>query len=123
MNACPDERQLQRFLSGETPGPEDSSVSAHVETCVACQRRLGGGPPPPYLALEYVAGGSLLSRVPLAPAEAARVVLAVARAVAFTHRQGIVHRDLKAANVLLVSGGCEPPGNSSGEEPGGSHPP
>src|SRR5262249_52820765 len=35
------------------------------------------------------------------------------------HLRGIVHRDLKPGNVLLASGGREPPDSGSG----GSHPP
>src|SRR5262245_46399671 len=62
----------------------------------------------PYFTLEYVAGGSLthkLSGTPLPPAEAARLVEQLARAVHFAHRKGIVHRDLKPGNVLLAEDG------------------
>jgi eukaryotic-like serine/threonine-protein kinase len=58
----------------------------------------------PYLALEYVGGGSLaqqLDGTPVAPGQAAELVLALARAVHHAHLRGIVHRDLKPANVLL----------------------
>ncbi|MFO0809983.1 MAG: serine/threonine-protein kinase [Gemmataceae bacterium] len=62
----------------------------------------------PYLALEYVAGGSLerkIGRQPQPPHEVARLVEAVARAVAYAHAQGVTHRDLKPANVLLTPDG------------------
>ena len=59
----------------------------------------------PYIVMEYVNGGSLAARLRregwLPPAEAARVVAAVARGVAAAHEQGVVHRDLKPGNVLL----------------------
>src|SRR5262249_17675861 len=58
----------------------------------------------PFLALEYVAGGSLARHVAGAPQperEAARLVEALARAVHHAHERGIVHRDLKPANGLL----------------------
>jgi serine/threonine protein kinase len=60
----------------------------------------------PCLALELVAGGSLESRLgkePMAPAEAARILRLLARAVAHAHARGIVHRDLKPDNVLLAA--------------------
>jgi hypothetical protein len=65
----------------------------------------GGGPPVPFIALEYVSGGSLEKRLAgqaLPPAEAARLVLLLARAMQHAHARGVVHRDLKPANVLLA---------------------
>jgi len=61
-----------------------------------------------YLALEYVAGGTLTRKCagrPLPPDEAATLVEALARAVHYAHQQGIVHRDLKPGNVLLTEDG------------------
>ncbi|MBI5396696.1 MAG: serine/threonine protein kinase [Verrucomicrobia bacterium] len=61
-----------------------------------------------YFAMEFVAGSSLdarLTRGPLDPAEAARLLATVARAVAHLHAQGIVHRDLKPSNILLDESG------------------
>jgi WD40 repeat protein len=60
----------------------------------------------PYMALEYVNGGSLndLLREGLpAPREAAWLVEQLARGMAAAHDKGIIHRDLKPANVLLRS--------------------
>ncbi len=62
----------------------------------------------PFFSLEYCAGGSLAEKLrgkPLAPAEAAALVEALARAVHAAHRQQIVHRDLKPGNVLLTADG------------------
>jgi hypothetical protein len=62
----------------------------------------------PYLALEYVAGGSLADRLagaPLPPGDAAALVETLARAVHAAHQAGILHRDLKPANVLLTPDG------------------
>jgi serine/threonine protein kinase len=62
----------------------------------------------PYLALEYVDGGSLARETrgtPWPAARAAQLVQALARAVEHAHRQGIVHRDLTPANVLLTKEG------------------
>ncbi len=58
----------------------------------------------PYLALEYVEGGTLTRRLDstLLPArEAAELVEVLARAMDFAHRRGIVHRDLKPGNILV----------------------
>jgi serine/threonine-protein kinase len=58
----------------------------------------------PYLCLEYVAGGTLAKRLngePLPPPQAARLVETLAGAVQHAHERGIVHLDLKAANILL----------------------
>jgi eukaryotic-like serine/threonine-protein kinase len=58
----------------------------------------------PFLALEYVPGGTLADRLrgtPINPREAAALLEQVARAVHHAHEQGIVHRDLKPSNILL----------------------
>jgi serine/threonine protein kinase len=71
----------------------------------------GGGPAVPFLALEYVPGGTLESRAgtqPMPPAEAARIVALLARAMAHAHARGIVHRDLKPGNVLIAAHADEP---------------
>jgi tetratricopeptide (TPR) repeat protein len=62
----------------------------------------------PYIELEYLPGGSLdrtLDGTPRPPADAARLVEILARAIAEAHRRGIVHRDLKPGNVLLDADG------------------
>jgi WD40 repeat protein len=62
----------------------------------------------PYFSLEFCEGGSLADRLaggPLPPAEAARLVGAVAGAVQAAHGAGVVHRDLKPSNVLLLADG------------------
>ncbi len=62
----------------------------------------------PFLELEYLPGSSLektLDGTPRPAAEAARLIEALARAIAEAHRRGIVHRDLKPANILQDAGG------------------
>jgi len=59
----------------------------------------------PFIVMEYVPGGSLaglLSRRPqLKPATTMRIVTQAARALEAAHRQAIIHRDVKPANLLL----------------------
>jgi hypothetical protein len=62
----------------------------------------------PYIALEYVDGGSLahqLTGTPWPAGRAARLIEQLAGAVHHAHRQGIIHRDLTPGNVLLTRDG------------------
>jgi serine/threonine-protein kinase len=60
----------------------------------------------PYIVMEYLDGEPLdrrLDRVRrLLPAETARIMAQVGRALTNAHGQGIVHRDLKPENIFLV---------------------
>jgi serine/threonine-protein kinase len=62
----------------------------------------------PYLVMDFLPG-SLAGRItdagPLHEAEVARLGAEVARGLAYAHRQGIVHRDVKPENVLLAADG------------------
>jgi tRNA A-37 threonylcarbamoyl transferase component Bud32 len=61
----------------------------------------------PYLVMELVPGGSLrdrLERGPLADDEARALAQAIAGALAAAHGAGILHRDVKPANVLGAPG-------------------
>ena len=58
----------------------------------------------PFFSLEFVDGGSLkeqLDGTPLPAAPSTALVETLARAMHHAHQQGIVHRNLKPANILL----------------------
>jgi WD40 repeat protein len=62
----------------------------------------------PYLALEFVDGGTLEGKFggkPQPGRAAAELVETLARAMHYAHQKGVVHRDLKPANVLLTAEG------------------
>lgn len=57
-----------------------------------------------YLVMKYLEGGSLAERLrdgPLDSREAAEILVTIAEAVGYLHRQGFVHRDLKPLNILF----------------------
>ena len=61
-----------------------------------------------WVVMEFVQGRSLAEAIvsrPLSPAEAASIGVEIAEALAEAHQHGIVHRDIKAENVVLMPSG------------------
>jgi serine/threonine-protein kinase len=65
----------------------------------------------PYMVFELVRGRTLAAEIakgPMAPARVARIASQVLKALMEAHQHGIVHRDVKPENVLLVDHAGEP---------------
>jgi serine/threonine protein kinase len=62
----------------------------------------------PYLVMVYLPGGTLKDRLqgrPLTWQESFHLLLPIARALQFSHQQGIIHRDVKPSNILITLSG------------------
>ena len=61
-----------------------------------------------YIVMPYMEGGTLRARIrrgPLPLVEACHVIQNVATALDYIHGQGVIHRDIKASNVLINGNG------------------
>jgi serine/threonine protein kinase len=103
---------LKMILAGSHAGPlelarfrtESEAVARLQHPHIVQIYDVGRHDDRPYMALEYVNGGSLaqkLTGTPLPARSAAQFMETVARAVHYAHQQGILHRDLTPANILL----------------------
>ena len=62
----------------------------------------------PFIVMEYVDGRLLkdiIAEGPVEPAEAARIIGQVLTALEYSHRAGVVHRDIKPGNIMVTSSG------------------
>ncbi len=84
---------------------EGRAAAAVVHEHVVGIYNVESGGAVPYLVMQYVPGRSLETRVtedgPLDIAELLRIGAQAAAGLAAAHRQGLVHRDVKPANILL----------------------
>lgn len=68
------------------------------------------GGPLPYIVMEYVDGDTLRDIVrgkgPLPPRRAMEIIADVCAALDFSHKAGIVHRDMKPANIMINRSGA-----------------
>lgn len=100
LEAALDPRRLERFRREAVHGD-----NLHHENIVA-QHEFGCCDGVHYLVLEYIDGIDLEAlvrrRTRLTPAEACTITEQLARALDHAYGQGIVHRDVKPANILLT---------------------
>lgn len=62
----------------------------------------------PFIVMEFVDGRLLkdvLAEGPVEPAEAARVISQVLTALEYSHRAGVIHRDIKPGNIMITASG------------------
>ncbi|MCY2968588.1 MAG: protein kinase [Planctomycetota bacterium] len=79
-------------------------AALHTSRDVVGLLEVGWNADPPYYVMEYLPNGSLAAQLtdgPLSPAEAVRIATVVASALVHAHDAGILHCDVKPANVLL----------------------
>src|SRR6185312_2747324 len=66
-------------------------------------------PPLPYIVMEYVPGQTLREVLHtggrVTPNRAIEIVMGVCEALEYSHRSGIVHRDIKPGNVMILPDG------------------
>ncbi|WP_374945999.1 Stk1 family PASTA domain-containing Ser/Thr kinase [Agreia sp.] len=62
----------------------------------------------PFIVMEYVEGRLLkdiIKEGPVEPAEAIRITEGILTALEYSHRAGVVHRDIKPGNIMLTTSG------------------
>lgn len=99
--SLPSDEQLARFEQ------EAEAVALLQHPHIVQIHEVGEAGGRPFLALEFVDGETLAKRLggePQPPLAAAGLIELLARAMQVAHERGVVHRDLKPTNIMLVGG-------------------
>lgn len=87
---------------------ESRAAAAVVHEHVVAIHNVEADDENPFLVMQYVAGESLQARVdregPLDAKEIMRIGIQAASGLSAAHEQGVIHRDVKPANILLEQG-------------------
>ena len=61
----------------------------------------------PYIVMAYIPGGTLKNQIgkPIQYIKASRLLAPIARALDYAHSKGVLHRDVKPANILITAEG------------------
>jgi serine/threonine protein kinase/Tfp pilus assembly protein PilF len=83
-----------------------AAALSHPNICVI--HEVGESEERPYIAMEYVEGETLRDKLkngPLKPEEALDYAVQIAAGLGAAHRKGIIHRDIKSANIMVTEQG------------------